>query len=69
MGLGAGDVVEVGVVLASERFAKIVGNDDAGGKIGVAVDVKAIARGDRVRIERGEAIGVGELGGLPFVEG
>ncbi len=39
------------------------------GKSGVAVDVKALIRGDRVRVERGEAIGVGELGGLPVVEG
>ena len=38
MDLGVGNVVEVGVVLASEGFAEIVGHDDAGGKIGVAVD-------------------------------
>ena len=69
MNLGVGDVVEVGVVLASEGFAEIVGNDYAGGKIGVAVDVKAIARGDRSGIKRCDAIEVGELGGLPFIEG
>jgi hypothetical protein len=62
MNFGVGYAVKVGVVLASMGFAKIVGNDDSGRKIGVAVNLKAVARGDRVRIERGEAIGVGELG-------
>ncbi len=62
-------MVKVGVVLASKGFAESDGNDDSGRKIEVAVNVKAIARGDRVRIERGEAVGVGELGRLPFVEG
>ncbi len=66
---GVGEVVEIGVVLAGKGFAESGRNDDAGREIGVTVNVKAIAGGNGVRIERGEAIGIGELGGLPFVKG
>jgi hypothetical protein len=42
MHLGVGEVVKVGVVLASERFAEGERNHDARGEVGIAEDVKTL---------------------------
>ena len=66
MYFGVGEVVEVGVVLASEGFAESSGNDDARGEVRIAKDVKTITIGEGIRIDGGKAIGGGQLGRLPF---
>ncbi len=66
MYFGVGEVVEVGVVLASEWFAESGENDDARGEVRIAKDVKAITIGEGIRIDGGKAIGGGQLGRLPF---
>ncbi len=52
MHLGVGEVVEVGVVLASERFAEGGGNHDSRGEVWIAEDVKTITRGEEIRVDR-----------------
>jgi hypothetical protein len=64
-----GNVVKVGVVLASEGFAEGRWNQDARGEVGIAIDVKAVAGGEGVGVDGVQASGVGELGGLPILEG
>jgi hypothetical protein len=69
MHLGVGEVVEVGVVLASERFAEGGGNHDARGEVWIAEDVKTITRGEGIRVDGRKAVGVSLLSGLPVLEG
>ena len=66
MYFGVGEMVEVGVVLASEGFAERSGNDDARGEVRIAKDVKTVTVGEGIRIDGGEAVGGGQLGRLPF---
>jgi hypothetical protein len=46
-----GNVVKVGVVLASEGFAESGWNQDARGEVGIAIDMKAVARGEGVGVD------------------
>ncbi len=64
------DVVEIGVVLASEGFAEGGWNQDARGEFRIAIDLEAVAGSEGVGVDRVHASGVGELGGLfPVLEG
>ena len=65
MYFGVGEMVEVGVVLASEGFAESSGDDDARGEVRVAEDVKTITVGEGIGVDGGKAVGGGQLGRLP----
>jgi hypothetical protein len=67
MHLGVGEVVKVGVVLASERFAEGERNHDARGEVGIAEDVETVTGGEGIGVDGGKAVGVGELGGFPIL--
>ncbi len=69
MDFSVGDVVEVGVVLASEGFAEGGRNQDARGEVGIAINVEAVTGSEGVGVDRVQAGGVGELGVLPVLEG
>ncbi len=69
MDFSVGDVVEIGVVLASEGFAEGGRDQDARGEVGIVINVEAVAGGEGVGVDRGQADGVGELGVFPGLEG
>jgi hypothetical protein len=69
MDFRVGEVVEIGVMLAGKGFAEGRRDQDARGEVGIPVDVKAVARGERIGVDGIQAGGVGELGIFPFVKG
>jgi hypothetical protein len=51
MDFSVGEVVEIGVVLASEGFAEGGWNQDARGEIRIAIDLETVAGGIRIGVD------------------